>query len=347
MAVTYPRLSIVDAAWTSAAGNTTPSNVVNTKALFASTDPVAVSWYAAKFMLTPVAYNKNETNPDLEGGKYHECLSNWKNFLVDSAGKACTMDSTKISVYNQSSLAQIPLPSRPTLSSPANGSINQLRVLNLSWSSSLYAISYHFQVADDSVFLSPLVNDSTIYDLTYHLTGLTATKTYYWRVKSKNTTGSSSFSEVWKFSTGNSTTISFGINGGWNLISLPLTVGNAGVENIFPDALSNAFYFNSSGYQTSDTLNNGVGYWLKFSSSVTEEIAGEMRSLDTIDVYTGWNILGSISIPVPLNSVTTAPPNIIVSSLYAYQAGYVIKDTIKPGMGYWIKVNQDGKLILR
>jgi hypothetical protein len=110
MAVTYPRLSIVDAAWTSAAGNTSSDYVVNTKALFASTDPVAVSWYAAKYMLTPVAYNKTETNPDLLGGKYHDCLTNWKNFLVDSADKVCTMDSTKISVYNRRSLIQKPLP---------------------------------------------------------------------------------------------------------------------------------------------------------------------------------------------------------------------------------------------
>ena len=109
MAVTYPRLSIVDAAWTSASGNASPENVVNTKVLLASTDPVAVSWYAAKFILTPIASNPSETNPDLPGGLYNVCLANWTNFLRDSAGLACTKDSTKISVYGRNNLPDLPV----------------------------------------------------------------------------------------------------------------------------------------------------------------------------------------------------------------------------------------------
>jgi hypothetical protein len=347
MSVTYPRLSIVDAAWTSAAGNTSSDYVVNTKALFASTDPVAVSWYAAKYMLTPVAYNKTETNPDFPSGKYHDCLTNWKNFFVDSAGIACTMDSTKISVYNRGSLAQMPLPSIPLLDSPANGVTNQLRVLSLYWSPSNYAMTYHLQVATDSIFSNPLLNDSSLNDVTFHLTGLQRATTYYWHVRAKNTSGSGSYSPTWKFTTGNSTTISFSKNAGWNLISLPLTVDDAYIGNLFQNAASRAFYFDPTGYKATDTLKNGIGYWLKFSSAGYDELAGWVRPSDTIYVQTGWNLVGSISTPVPTDSVTTQPSHIIVSSYYCYQSGYVIKDTLKPGMGYWVKVNQNGKLILR
>ncbi len=104
MAVTYPRLTIVDAAWTTTDG---PSNlywVVNTKMLAASTDPVAASWYTAKFMLTPIARYPSQTDPDLPGSSYNTYLGNWTAFLADSAGFPCTRDSSEISVYDRTVL---------------------------------------------------------------------------------------------------------------------------------------------------------------------------------------------------------------------------------------------------
>lgn len=104
MAVTYPRLTIVDATWTSGEGPSNLDYLANTKMLVASTDPAASSWYAAKFILTPVAKDPNETDPDFEGGVYHNHLSRWTAYLADSAHLACTMDSTQISVYDRSAL---------------------------------------------------------------------------------------------------------------------------------------------------------------------------------------------------------------------------------------------------
>ncbi len=154
MAVTYPRLSIVDAAWTSAAGNTTPDYVVNTKVLLASTDPVAVSWYAAKFVLTPVAYNKSETNPDLPGGKYNVTLTNWANFLRDSAGLPCTKDSTKISVFSRENLPDLPI-QLLSLSAVLNDTCNGVII---TWSTLSEINNYGFYVerrlADEPAFIT-------------------------------------------------------------------------------------------------------------------------------------------------------------------------------------------------
>jgi len=101
IAVTYPDLTIVDATWTSGWGPSNLAHLTNTKALVASTDPVAASWYAAKFILTPVAVEPDQTNPDLPSSTYSKCLSRWTGFLVDSAGFACTMDSSAMSVYGR------------------------------------------------------------------------------------------------------------------------------------------------------------------------------------------------------------------------------------------------------
>ncbi|MBL7128655.1 MAG: DUF362 domain-containing protein [Ignavibacteria bacterium] len=107
MNVTFPKLSIIDAAWTSRLGQSNLTYVQKTDMLVASTDPVASSWYAAKFILTPIAINPNATNPDYPGGTYRNTLTNWRNFLRDSANRPCTKDSAEISVYDRSVLTSI------------------------------------------------------------------------------------------------------------------------------------------------------------------------------------------------------------------------------------------------
>ncbi len=104
MSVTYPKLTIVDAAWTTCKGPVNLNEVENTKMLLASTDPIAVSWYAAKFILTPIAVYPYHTNPDNAGGKYFNVLGPWVDCLQDS-GFATTKDSSQMSVYNREILS--------------------------------------------------------------------------------------------------------------------------------------------------------------------------------------------------------------------------------------------------
>jgi hypothetical protein len=107
MAVTFPRLTIVDAAWTTTDGPINLIWVENTNMLAASTDPVAASWYTAKFMLTPIARYPFATDPDLPGSTYKNTLENWTTFLADSAGFPCTKDSAEISVYDRGVLTSL------------------------------------------------------------------------------------------------------------------------------------------------------------------------------------------------------------------------------------------------
>ena len=60
-----------------------------------------------------------------------------------------------------------------------------------------------------------------------------------------------------------------------------------------------------------------------------------------------WNIIGSISSPVPVSTITTQPETLINSNFYGYGAnGYQRVDTLYPGHGYWIKTKRAGKIIL-
>jgi hypothetical protein len=104
LAETFPRLTIVDATWTTKEGPINLDAVENTNMMVASTDPVAASWYAAKHILTPIAASPQQTNPDQPGGRYAEILSHWTSFLQLS-GYSCTIDSTEMSVYDRAVLA--------------------------------------------------------------------------------------------------------------------------------------------------------------------------------------------------------------------------------------------------
>ena len=72
--------------------------------------------------------------------------------------------------------------------------------------------------------------------------------------------------------------------------------------------------------------------------------------LDSIEVcvlfHQGWNLIGTISFPVAASSVTTIPADIMASRFFGFSSGYVPVDTLQPGFGYWIKVNQPGLLVI-
>mgnify|MGYP000740095236 CR=1 FL=1 len=133
---------------------------------------------------------------------------------------------------------------------------------------------------------------------------------------------------------------------GWNLFSLPIKVQDPMIEVLFPDATSKSFKYRD-GYIAMDTVDNSCGFWIKFDSNETITIRGKIIPRDTIIVESGWNIIGSIWKPVPVYLISSNPPGIVTSNFFGYDGtSYFSSDTIEPGMGYWVKVNETGSLIL-
>jgi uncharacterized protein (TIGR02145 family) len=68
---------------------------------------------------------------------------------------------------------------------------------------------------------------------------------------------------------------------------------------------------------------------------------------DTIQVSKGWNNIGSLGTGASPELLLTEPPGIITTSFYGYSpgAGYQASDTLRRGLGYWIKVSGDGIII--
>ena len=132
----------------------------------------------------------------------------------------------------------------------------------------------------------------------------------------------------------------------WNMVSLPVKVQDAYYLTLFPGAIYQPWSYDPP--NETDTLRIGRAYWMLFASDTTYLVTGEPIQSTIRDVWAGWNMVGSISEPIPLSNIHSDPPGIIISDLFEYNAtsGYEKTDTIIPGSGYWVKVNQPGEIIL-
>ncbi|HZY10560.1 MAG TPA: T9SS type A sorting domain-containing protein, partial [Bacteroidota bacterium] len=235
----------------------------------------------------------------------------------------------------------------PTLVLPFNAAMNQPLSLMLKWNESGGASSYRLQVSTDSTFTTLILDDSTITDTIKHISLLSDSTTYYWRVSARNTNGSSDWSSpVWFFRTGIGI-FTMSVLDRWNMISVPLSVEDPRKDVLFQMALSAAFAYQLGiGYVEHDSLRNGAGYWLKFFGDQQVGLTGFGRLHDTVTVVEGWNLIGSLSSTIPANTIEQLPTDIVQSNFFTYQDGYVLKDSLEPGKGYWVKVGQHGKLVL-
>jgi hypothetical protein len=135
------------------------------------------------------------------------------------------------------------------------------------------------------------------------------------------------------------------VNDKWNMVSVPLDVADHAKAAVFPTSVGSAFAFDA-GYTTAATLENGRGYWLKFDGVQSVSVTGFQVTADTIDVAAGWNMVGSIGVPVPAASVGSIPGGLVSSNFFGFDIGYATAATIEPGKGYWVKIAEAGKLVL-
>jgi hypothetical protein len=136
------------------------------------------------------------------------------------------------------------------------------------------------------------------------------------------------------------------VEGSWNILSVPVFVGNYAKTALFPDAISNAFWYQGSGYSLEDTLAIGTGYWIKFATPESVAFSGTPIVSETVAVNTGWNLIGTISSVIPTSGITSSPAGIVTSEFFGYSGHYVTSQTLQPGKGYWVLTDQPGELIL-
>lgn len=218
------------------------------------------------------------------------------------------------------------------------------------------------KIGDELTHVAPLLFEasSVSFDFSYTAPAVEGAETLYANGNSVNNTGSTS-GDQWNFAPNKPVIVktqvippppfvlSDTVNAGWNIVSLPLTVQNSFKDSVFAFSTSSAFAYEGGTYAVKDSLTVGTGYWLRFDSMRIIDMEGEAVFRDTMHVVEGWNLIGSISEPVPIESLRTIPSDIIVSSFFSFEGYYKPlqqTESLKPARGYWIKVNQDGEMIV-
>ena len=133
---------------------------------------------------------------------------------------------------------------------------------------------------------------------------------------------------------------------GWNLVGLPLEVEDNYYLSVFPDAVEGTIYSFGDGYQLIENVENGVGYWLRFSENNTTTISGLVLDDLQISLTEGWNLISGISTPVDMNNIIDPSGLIIPGTVYGFYEGYLETETLEPGYGYWLRSSGDGEITI-
>lgn len=170
---------------------------------------------------------------------------------------------------------------------------------------------------------------------------------YYLGIQVEDEVGNKSEISVFNIKP-NRGTRSLQLRKGWNLVSHPINQNNVSVTSVLPLIIGGPYVFDmTNGYVQQDTIAEKKGYWIRLSDKYDISLNGRIIEDTILTVKTGWNLIGSNSSTVNKNDIYTQPSGIIQSLFYGYDsAGYYSSNQIRYGSGYWVRVSQDGNLIL-
>ena len=147
----------------------------------------------------------------------------------------------------------------------------------------------------------------------------------------------------------NSVTVTFPMDilSDWNLLGLPLDVINSYYLNLFPSAIPNTCFGWNGAYFAEDSLDLGYGYWLRFPGPQVQNITGFPVNDLNINLLSGWNMIsGGVNCNVALSDVNDPGGIIIPGTLFGFNGAYYVADSIKQGVGYWLRTSAAGQINL-
>ncbi len=248
----------------------------------------------------------------------------------------------------------------PTLRQPAYGQSGVSRTPTLRWSHAYNAQNYHVQVATDSNSSSP-VSDTLTGDTSKSIGVLSYSTIYYWHVNASNSGGTSAFSPTWHFTTVDppapppQATLVSPANGATNEPSLLRLVWQVlptadsyrcqlALDSNFSTIVLDDTALTDSFRQVGPLIADTSYYWRvrgkNFTGIGPYSATWSFRtslSSTIFQMLKGWNL---ISLPL---SVENPAANVLypgaVSRVFAYVpgSGYVLRDSLLNGIGYWIK----------
>lgn len=134
---------------------------------------------------------------------------------------------------------------------------------------------------------------------------------------------------------------------GWNLLSVGVIPigGDFSKVHIFPTATTPAFAYTGS-YTQKATLENGLGYWMKYSAGQNVGAHGALLPCVTDTLRNGWNLIGAPGFLSPTSAITVGGGASLITAFYEYTGAYHTVTTFVPGYGYWVKSSGAGTMTI-
>ena len=132
----------------------------------------------------------------------------------------------------------------------------------------------------------------------------------------------------------------------WNLMGLPVTVGNNDQMSVYPSSIEGTLFSFEDSYIQESELNPGTGYWLRFEESGETNITGSAINSLTIQMQDDWNLISGISTPVEYTDIVDPEGIVIPGTLFGFGESYEQESILEPGKAYWLRTTDSGEIQL-
>lgn len=135
---------------------------------------------------------------------------------------------------------------------------------------------------------------------------------------------------------------SIALKNGWNLISIPLTLDDSSVANLFSGIPYSGLFYYDNKWKVPANIESNKGYWVKVGGNYVMNIRGNPIESPDFNAGTEWKLSGYPYLEE--RDISVLPYNVAVymydnSNWYSYKSGRALNSMakFKPGYGYWIK----------
>jgi len=140
------------------------------------------------------------------------------------------------------------------------------------------------------------------------------------------------------------------LKAGWNMVSLPVVSDNTTVKSVFPAALI-AYSWNplTKSFDAVTNIETGKSYWVAVLSDTAVTVVGAPILTWSINITTGWNMVGSIFGTAGFTTPEDNPDGSVMALTYWWNPvtkSYVYGTTIDAGKGYWVAATGECTLTL-
>jgi len=149
---------------------------------------------------------------------------------------------------------------------------------------------------------------------------------------------------------------SIGVEGGWNMVGMPVEPGGASPKSLgaaLPSGCGSLFQWDpgQGSYQefgSGEALPAGGGAWTFCESSGTATVEGPPASDKTVSVESGWNQVGPFEEAIAPSAVGQDPSGLLQEGAWFRwdpgQGSYAEPSELTPGAGYWVFATESGTL---